>query len=93
MITKTRHIPSTNDPEELRRFANRVWDKINQVEQEQGQSITRVTSSLGSLQTQVNNTFTAAYVTRLEVENDGSNITYDEFGHAALVPYTLKVLA
>lgn len=93
MITKTRHIPANNDPEELRRFANRVWDKINQVEQEQGQSITRVTSSLGSLQTQVNNTFTAAYVTRLEVENDGSNPTYDEFGHAALVPYTLKVLA
>lgn len=93
MITKTRHIPATNDPEELRRSFNRVWDKINQVEQEQSNTITQVRTSVATATASFQSSFTTTLVTRFEVENSGGTITFDQFGHAALVPYTLKVLA
>ena len=92
-MTKTRHIPQSMNLPEFTRTFNRVWDAINQSDNERRESTTSLQSSVSSLSNQVNNLFTATFVTRFEVENDGVQLVSDDLGHTKLVPYTLKVLA
>ena len=92
-MTKTRHIPQSMNLPEFTRTFNRVWDAINQGDDERREATARIQSSVSSLSNQVNNLFTATFVTRFEVENDGVQLVSDDLGHTKLVPYTLKVLA
>ena len=92
-MTKTRHIPQGLNLPELTRTFNRVWDAINQSDVARETATQQIQRSVSSLNTTVSTLFTAAYVTRYEVENDGTYIISDSEGHTRLVPYTLKVLA
>ena len=92
-MIRQRDIPQNINFPELSRTFNRVWDAINQSDNERRESTTSLQSSVSSLSNQVNNLFTATFVTRFEVENDGVQLISDELGHTKLVPYTLKVLA
>ena len=92
-MTKTRHIPQSMNLPEFTRTFNRVWDAINQSDTLREESNAQIRSSISALSSQVNNLFTAAFVTRFEVENDGVQLVSDDLGHTKLVPYTLKVLA
>ena len=92
-MTKTRHIPQSMNLPEFTRTFNRVWDAINQSDTLRDESNAQIRSSISGLSSQVNNLFTASFVTRLEVENDGAQLVSDDLGHTKLVPYTLKVLA
>ena len=92
-MIRQRDIPQNINLPELSRTFNRVWDAINQSDNERRESTNSLQSSVSSLSNQVNNLFTATFVTRFEVENDGVQLISDELGHTKLVPYTLKVLA
>lgn len=92
-MTRQRHIPQNINLPELARTFNRVWDAIGQGDDERRESTARLQSSITSLGGQVNTMFTATFITKLEVENDGVQLVSDDLGHTRLVPYTLKVLA